>query len=93
MDEECKDECCGKEDEHDMPKMIMCMAHDAWNELMLDKMKAAFDEKRGKHMDAAAKLAVEHSILFWSSKMKGKEITKEDHEEFEKKLMEIFKSE
>ena len=91
--EPCEDECCGGHNkEPDMPTMMMYMAQDAWAELMKEKMKAAFDAKRGDKMEAAAQLAVDHSITCWNAKMQGKEVEPEKHQEYGKKLMEIFQS-
>ncbi len=97
MGEECcKEECCSddccEEKEHEMPRMMMHMAHAAWNELMVEKMKAAFDKQRGANMEKAAQVAVDHSIAFWNAKMAGKELTEDEHKEYEKKLMEAFQS-
>jgi hypothetical protein len=81
---------CKHEKEHDMPVVMMHLAHAAWNELMVEKMKAAFNEKRGPYMDKAAQVAVDHSIAFWNAKMQGKELSEEEHKDYAKKLMDVF---
>ena len=68
------------------------MAHAAWSELIVEKMKAAFEKKRGANMEKAAEVAVNHSVAFWNAKMAGKEMSEEEHKEYEKKLMEAFQS-
>ena len=43
-------------------------------------------------MEKAAEIAVDHSVAYWNAKMAGKELSEEEHKEFEKKLMEAFQS-
>ncbi|MFH1394454.1 MAG: hypothetical protein ABII71_03715 [Candidatus Micrarchaeota archaeon] len=88
-DECCSDDCCGEKG-HEMPVMMMHMAHAAWNELMVEKMKAAFEKKNGARMEKAAQVAADHSTAFWNARMAGKELSEEDHKEYEKRLMEAF---
>ncbi len=80
-------------------EMVMRMADHAWKELMIDKMKQAYEKKSGKQMDKIAEVGVEYCIRFWASKMehkkmkmKGYEAKMQQMDEFGDKLMEAFMS-
>ncbi len=79
--------------------MIMGMANHAWKELMIEKMKQAYEKKSGKQMDKIAEVGVEYCIRFWSAKMehkkmkmKGCEAKMQQMDEYSDKLMEAFMS-
>lgn len=80
-------------------EMIMGMANHAWKELIIEKMKQAYEKKSGKQMDKIAEVGVEYCIRFWASrmehkkmKMKGREAKMREMDEYGEKLMEAFMS-
>lgn len=79
----------------EMTGMMAHLADKAWMQLMTEKMRAAWEEERGKYMTAMAKVAVEHSMMAWKKKMESKEMdcepSKEEIEDFKKKLHEAMK--
>lgn len=83
------DSCCDHE-KPSMSKKFMYLSHDAWAELMKDKLKEAFEKTEGKKMDNAAEVCVEFSTVFWKAKKEGKKPSKEEFEAFSKKLMEAL---
>lgn len=98
----CKEEgnenggCCGSESNYDeMTGMMMALSDHAWNELMVEKMKAAWEDARGASMTKMAAVSVEHSMTAWKKKMESKDMdfepSKEDIEAFKKKLNEAMK--
>ncbi len=66
---------------------LTLLAEAAHSELLKQKMKAAFEAKIGKKMDKVADLAVDAALTL----MKGRMAQKKAHEDFEEKLMTIFK--
>ena len=96
-DECCNDEkcCSGAEGEYcEISKMILDLSVDAWEELIIEKMKKAFEAQAGPRMDKIAEIAVAHSSKIWSEKMKAKNMEKEasaeEIEEYKNKIMEAF---
>jgi len=77
----CTCGCCGKVDE------FVNLAKSAHHELLKQKMKAAFEAKIGKKMDKVANVVVEAALVC----MKDKMAERQAHEDFEKKLMDIFR--
>ncbi len=67
---------------------LMMLAKVAHKELLIEKMKKALDAKMGAKMDKVADVAVD-AALAW---MKGKMAEKQAHEDFDSKLMDIFKN-
>ncbi len=53
----------------DMTAGLLMTADKAWESLMVDKMKAEWENLRGKHMDKMAKAAVETAMAYWQGKM------------------------
>jgi hypothetical protein len=74
--------CCGKADE------LLIIAKSAHQELLKQKMKAAFEAKIGKKMDKVANLVVSKALACMQDRMASKQ-TRED---FDSELMKIFKS-
>ena len=83
---ECKtDECCetGKKESSDactMAQEIYGLAKQAKFELLKEKMKAAFEAKIGKRMDAVAEIAAEAVIAYFEHQKAGKEACDDYHE-------------
>lgn len=74
-DNTCKpsDQNCEKPDSGcEMTDMMMCLANDAWADLMKEKMKAELEKARGAKMNKVAAAAVQASITYWEHKMAGK---------------------
>jgi hypothetical protein len=84
--ESCECTCCNHEGSK--AKEFMMLAKKAHMELLKDKMKAVMEAKVGKKMDRVAELVVETALVY----MKDRMAEKQAHENFEEKLMEIFKS-
>ena len=76
----------------DPMRMMWEMQEEAYAELMVEKMKAAFERRIGKKMDKAAEVVVEYSVRHWASKMEHKEMKMKGKEEYFQKLMEAMKS-
>ncbi|MFA4993764.1 MAG: hypothetical protein WC521_00440 [Bdellovibrionales bacterium] len=79
--ENCTCGCCGKVDE------FIGLAKSAHHELLKQKMKNVFEAKIGKKMDKVAEVVVAAALL----QMKDRMSEKQAHEQFEKKLMDIFR--
>ena len=60
------DECC------DMPAQLLCLADEAWRELVKDKLKAAIEESCGEKLDELAKLVSEANAYRWQHKIEAK---------------------
>ncbi|MBI5391194.1 hypothetical protein HZB02_06920 [Candidatus Woesearchaeota archaeon] len=85
-DKEGKENCCSGEEhegccegscnddcgEMEMAKVMMGLANRAWGELMVDKMKKAYEKSSGAKMDKATEVAVEACMAFWNNKMRDK---------------------
>ncbi len=54
-----------------MTDHLIEMADTAWETLMLEKMKKAYEKKRGPQMDKMAEAAVNTSLTYWMGKMKS----------------------
>ena len=74
----------------DMPAEMIKLAHTAWEHLMLEKMKKAYDALPGNKMGNSAKLIVNHVMEYWDKKMKGGNLDDKAIEDFQKKLMELM---
>jgi hypothetical protein len=93
-----KDEKCGSEkcdDGYcDMSREMACLADKAWMCLMMDKMKKAWDAKRGPTMDKVADVAVEHSMAVWKVRKEAQDMCKKPSQEmideYKKKLGEAM---
>ncbi len=73
-------------------KHLVELSRRAWDELMVDKMKKAFDEEPGSTMNQAAKATIDHGMDVWEHMKKGTEIPKASIEEYQNKLMKIWGS-
>jgi hypothetical protein len=82
MDLEC---CCGHCPD-DMMEELTCMTEEAWAEMMIDKMKAYLEQKRGNQMDKAAKIMVDYAVEYWSAKMKSETFDEAKEKEYEAKV-------
>lgn len=56
----------------DVTDMVLNIAHDAWEELMREKMKAHYEKNMGEKMDKTAEAAVLATMSHWKNKMKAK---------------------
>ncbi len=66
---------------------FLCLAKSAHHELLKQKMKAVFEAKIGKKMDKVAELVVNSALVYMQDKM----AEEQTREQFEQKLMNIFK--
>lgn len=55
----------------DMTDMMLGLANQALEELMMKKMKAEWEKLRGKNMEKMAVTSVEASMVYWKHKMEG----------------------
>lgn len=93
MDKE-KSECCG-EDYCEMSGQMVCLANEAWSELMKEKMKQAWDKERGSIMNGVADVVVKHSMDVWNARMESqdmkKELSREEIDAFKEELGKAFR--
>tara|TARA_Y100000310_G_scaffold345846_1_gene471188 strand:- start:70389 stop:70679 length:291 start_codon:yes stop_codon:yes gene_type:complete len=81
MGEQCEDkkECCKKEKKEEcgtgceMTDKLLCLAHDAWEDLFKEKVKAHYEKVLGEKMNKSAEVTAEAAIDFWQMKMQGKQ--------------------
>ena len=87
--EESKEKCCSKGccEEESKGKMMMRMADEAWEELMKEKMKQAYEKSIGEKMNKVASVAVEGCIAFWTNKMKEESTCHEFEQKLSKAMM------
>ncbi len=72
--EEKESTCCGEEkDCGSHSEEMMELAHQAWEDLMMDKMKVHYEAQKGESMDKVAKISVEACSEFWKHKIAGNE--------------------
>ena len=81
----CCQSCCSEE--KSMPEMMMRLANEAWEGLMREKMKAAYEKAIGDRMDKAAQVSVEACINYWNNKMSGKASMAEFEQKIGKAMM------
>ncbi len=86
----CSSSGCGSrpKDEHSMDRMMMELAEHAWEELMIEKMKALLETSNGERMDRVARVSVEAANAYWNHKMEKKA----RHHEHSEKLKRAFMS-
>jgi hypothetical protein len=60
-------ECC------DMPEKLLCLADEAWREVLKEKIKAEIEKTSGAKLGALAKLAAETNHRRWSHLIQGKQ--------------------
>ena len=77
--------CC--EQEKGMGVMVMRLANEAWEELMKEKMKSAYEKAMGDKMNKTAQIGVEACMMYWGNKMKGKMAWMEFEEKLNKAMM------
>lgn len=74
--ESCEDESCceGKDGKHDdFAKHLLCMADQAWMELLKDKIKENILASSGAHLDQLAKAVSDSNQARWKNKMAMKQ--------------------
>lgn len=60
-------ECC------DMPEKLLCLADEAWKEVLKDKIKAEIEKSSGAKLDALAKLVADANHRKWTYLIEGKQ--------------------
>jgi hypothetical protein len=75
-------ECC------DMPEKLLCLADEAWREVLKEKIKAEIEKTSGAKLDALAKLAAETNHRRWSHLIQGKQKC----DEFKQQIKEVMLS-
>jgi len=76
------DECC------DMPEKLLCLADEAWYEVLKEKMKDDIRKSCGDQMEKIAKLVNETDKAKWECKMKAKSKC----DEYKQNLKNLFES-
>lgn len=82
----CKKSCCD-DGNMDKSKMMMNLANDAWEELMKEKIKTAYEKVIGDKMSKAAAVSAEACIAYWNSKMKEEAACAEFEDKLGKAMM------
>jgi len=89
--QECCPETAAREagSEHcDMPEKLLCLADDAWREVVKEKIKQEIEKTSGAKLNALAKLVAEGNHRRWSYMIEGKQKC----EEFKQQLKELLVS-
>lgn len=60
-------ECCN------MPEKLLCLADEAWKEVVKDKIKQEIEKNSGAKLDALAKLVAEANHKKWTHLIEGKQ--------------------
>lgn len=60
-------ECC------DAPEKLLCLADEAWRELLKDKIKQEIEKAAGPKLNSLAKLVAETNHRRWSHLIQGKQ--------------------
>ncbi len=88
-----KTDCCG-EDYCEMTSSMVCLANEAWSDLMKEKMKHLWDKERGPIMDNVADVVVKHTMDVWKARMEAhdmkKQLSKEEIDKFKEDLGKAF---
>ena len=85
----CEAHDTAKENEEcNMPEKMICMADEAWCEVLKAKMKAEIEASCGEQLTQLAKLVTTTNGKRWQFKMQ----MKQGCEDFKKKLCEFFSS-
>ncbi len=59
-------ECC------EIPEKLLCLADEAWRELLKDKIKQEIQKTAGPKLDSLAKLVAETNHRRWTHQIQGK---------------------
>ncbi len=59
-------ECC------EIPEKLLCLADEAWRELLKDKIKQEIQKAAGPKLDSLAKLVAETNHRRWTHQIQGK---------------------
>jgi hypothetical protein len=78
---------CGQSSGCEMTDMFMKLGNQAWEELMVEKMKKQWEALRGQNMDKMAQAGVEASMAYWQHKMEGKMKCHESKEKIKQSMM------
>lgn len=70
--DKCNESTHGHESGCSMTEMVMRTAEEAWEELLLEKMKKEFEKQMGEKMNKIAAAGVTASIEYHLHMMKGK---------------------
>lgn len=60
-------ECCN------MPEKLLCLADEAWREVVKEKIKQEIEKSSGAKLDALAKLVAETNHKKWTHLIEGKQ--------------------
>jgi hypothetical protein len=78
-------ECC------DMPEKLLCLADEAWKEVVKDKIKQEIERTAGAKLDALAKLVAETNHKRWAHLIEGKQKCNEFKEQVKEVMLSFSK--
>ena len=76
-------ECC------DVPEKLLCLADEAWREVVKDKIKREIEKTAGAKLDALAKLVAETNHRRWSHLIEGKQKCDEYKQQVKEALLSL----
>ncbi len=78
-------ECC------DLPEKLLCLADEAWKEVVKEKIKKEIESSVGAKLDALAKLVAETNHRRWSHLIEGKQKCDEYKQQVKQTLLSLSK--
>lgn len=78
-------ECCN------MPEKLLCLADEAWKEVVKDKIKQEIEKTAGAKLDALAKLVAEGNHKKWSYLIEGKQQCDQFKDQVKEALLSLSK--
>ncbi len=78
-------ECC------DMPEKLLCLADEAWKEVLKDKIKQEIEKSAGPKLSELAKLVAETNHKRWSHLIEGKQKCDEYKQQVKETLLSLTK--
>jgi len=76
-------ECC------EMPEKLLCLADEAWKEVLKEKIKQEIEKASGPKLSALAKLVAETNHRRWSHFIEGKQKCDEYKEQVKAALLSL----
>lgn len=78
-------ECCN------MPEKLLCLADEAWKEVVKDKIKQEIEKTAGAKLDALAKLVAETNHKKWTHLIEGKQKCDQFKDQVKEALLSLSK--
>lgn len=77
-------------DEKDLPGRVKLLAVRAWDELMVDKLKDAYETRTGRKMQSAARLTVDYMMAYRAAQGRRKRPSRRATEEWVHKVLDAL---